>query len=83
MFVVMGCVLLIWDPIRHLMLDHGGFGMERQLAMYSEDGGLSPMGHFSQRTTQLGVLLLSVGLMWFLEAPEKLSKIFRPRALPV
>jgi len=82
-FVVMGCVFLICDPIRHLVLDHGGFGMERQLAMYNDDGGLSSMGLASKRATHLGVLLLSVGLLWFVGAPEKFSKLFRPRALPV
>lgn len=82
-FVVMGCVLLIWDPTRHLMLDHGCFGMERQLAMYNDDGDLSPIGRASKSATHLGVLFLSVGLLWFIGVPAKLVKIFRPRALPV
>lgn len=83
LFVVLGCVLLIWDPTRHLILDHGGFGMERQLAMYNSEGGLSTMGRASQRATEFGFLLLSVGLLWFLGVPEKLSKICGPRALPM
>lgn len=82
-FVVMGCVLLIWDPTRHLVLDHGCFGMERHLAMYDDDGGLSSIGRASKMATHLGVLFLSVGLLWFVGAPEKFVKIFRPRALPV
>lgn len=81
-FVVMGCVLLICDPIRHLVLDHGGFGMEKQLATYNDDGGLSPMGHAFKMATHFGVILLSIGLLWFVGVLEKISKIFRPRALP-
>lgn len=81
-FVVMGCVLLILDPTRHLILDHGGFGMERQLAMYNDDGVLSPMGRASKMATHFGIVLLSVGLLWFVGAPEKFSKIFRPQAVP-
>lgn len=82
-FVVMGCMLLILDPTRHLVLDHGGFGMQKQLAAYNEDGALTPTGLAFKRATHLGVLLLSVGLLWFVGVLEKMSKIFRPRALPV
>lgn len=82
-FVAMGCLLLIWDPTRHLVLDHGGFGMEQQLAMYNAEGGLSAMGRASQKATQLGFLFLIFGLLWFLGMPAKLSKMCGPRALPM
>lgn len=82
-FVTMGCVLLFWDPTRHLVLDHGGFGMEKQLAAYNDDGDLSPMGRASKMATHLGVTLLLVGLLWFVGALEKIFKIIRPRALQV
>lgn len=82
-FVALGCVLLLLDPTRHLMVDHGSFGMGKQLAMYNEDGDLSPIGLASKRATHLGVLFLCVGLLWFVGAPEKFVKFFRPRALPV
>jgi len=81
--VAIGCLLLIWDPTRHLALDHGGFGMEQQLAMYDSEGGLSPMGRASQKATQFGFLLLIAGLLWFLGLPEKISKMCGPPALPM
>lgn len=82
-FVVMGCALLIWDPIRHLLLDHGGFGMEKQLSMYNDHGDFSAMGHATKMATHFGIVLLAVGLLWFIGALEKIAKIFHPRALAV
>jgi len=80
--VAMACVLLMLDPARHLVLDHGGFGMEAQLAMYTSDGALSLTGRLCQRATQFGFLLLTGGLLWFLGVPEKISKTYATRALP-
>lgn len=77
--------MLLWDPARHLALDHGGFGIdEHRLAMYTPDGGLSPMGIFSQKASKLGFLFLMCGLLWFLGMPKKLSNMYQgTRPLPL
>lgn len=81
-FIAMGCGLLIWDPTRHLILDHGGLGIESRLAGYRDDGSMTPMGHASKMSTHIGVIFLAIGLLWFVGVLEKISKLFFPRALP-
>mmetsp|Transcript_31691 Transcript_31691/g.67375 ORF Transcript_31691/g.67375 Transcript_31691/m.67375 type:complete len:122 (+) Transcript_31691:726-1091(+) len=71
--VALGCVFIILDPVRHVLLDHNGVFFEpRQLAMYSETGGLSRIGKFCQVASILGICLLCVGTMWLVDLPQKL-----------
>lgn len=63
--------MLIIDPARHILLDHGGvFFEERTLAMYSSKGGLSPMGKFCQAASIIGMVFLVSGVIWHIRLPE-------------
>lgn len=69
--VIVGCVLVIIDPTRHILLDHGGvFFKESDMAMYKSGGHLSAMGHFCQKATILGIVSLVAGVMWHIRMPE-------------
>jgi hypothetical protein len=77
MAVSLGCLLLIIDPTRHILLDHGGiFFEERSLAMYARDGGLSPIGHFCQVAAIIGFTALILGVMWHMRVPEAIMRKF-------
>lgn len=69
-----GCALLLLDPMRHVLLDHGGvFFKESTLAMYSERGGLSPAGRFCRNSSIVGMLALVLGMLWYLRVPEAVA----------
>lgn len=69
----LACVLLMLDPTRHVLLDHGGvFFQERTLAMYKGPGQLSAMGRFCQAASIAGMSLLLVGVLWHMRMPEAL-----------
>jgi len=71
--VILGCLLALLDITRHVLLDHGGlFFKEQTLAMYSENGRLSPAGKFSQISTIVGLTTLICGIVWFLDIPAKI-----------
>mmetsp|Transcript_30206 Transcript_30206/g.54834 ORF Transcript_30206/g.54834 Transcript_30206/m.54834 type:complete len:139 (-) Transcript_30206:90-506(-) len=62
----LGCTLLMWDTVRHVLLDHGGvFFKIEDLVMYNHYGGLTPMGHISQSAAVFGFLMLLSGVLWF------------------
>lgn len=71
--VVTGCIVAMLDPMRHLLLDHGGvFFSPDALAMYVDGGpGLSLIGRFCQVSTVIGLCSLFVGMLCFLAIPEK------------
>lgn len=69
--VCLGCVALILDPIRHMLLDHGGvFFKEMDLAMYNNTGGLTPIGVAGQVASITGMVLLLSGILWHMEVPQ-------------
>lgn len=69
---LLGCCLVMWDFIRHILLDHGGVVFpEEALAMYRDDGGLTTMGRASQFTTITGFVIFLTGVIWFIAAPKK------------
>jgi len=73
--LTLGCCLLILDPIRHVLLDHGGvFFKEQTLAMYSVLGGLSPMGKACQIASISGMILMVSGVLWHMRMPEALLR---------
>lgn len=76
MFVLLGCVLIMLDPSRHVLLDHGGVICEPQkLAMYADsEGHLTTVGSFCRWCTIVGLGLLTVGVIWVLQLPERLLK---------
>lgn len=80
--VVLGCLLILLDPTRHILLDHGGvFFEEKSLAMYKSDGTLSPAGRSCQVATIAGLLLLFLGLVCHLQLPAKVcGSWLTPRA---
>jgi hypothetical protein len=70
-------LLLTLDPIRHVLLDHGGvFFKEATLAMYAKGGGLSPIGKFCQCSSITGLILLFSGLLWHFRVPEAIVHKF-------
>jgi len=70
-FVSLGCTLLVLDPTRHILLDHGGvFFKEQDLAMYSSTGGLSTVGMLCQCLSIAGMVLLLSGVLWHMKVPE-------------
>jgi len=76
--VVLGCLLVLLDTSRHVLLDHGGVFFEpRVLVMYSPTGGLSAIGRTCQWTTIIGLVLLFVGLMYFFQLPAKIRACFQ------
>lgn len=72
---VLGSVLVLLDPIRHLLLDHNIGG--NSLGMFSEDGGLTCVGRFCQVCTICGLLSFMAGIALFIKLPEKLSELTR------
>jgi len=71
--VILASILLILDPSRHVLLDHGGvFFEEQSLAMYNGQGKLSPIGKFCQRSSITGILMLLAGVVWHMRIPEAL-----------
>lgn len=71
--VSIGCALIILDPIRHVLLDHGGvFFQVHTLAMYSGPGQLSFAGRFCQIASIVGIALMVIGVMWHMRVPEAL-----------
>jgi len=74
--VAAGSIFLMLDPLRHVLLDHGGvIAAPTTLSMYSATGDLSFIGHTCQLATISGLCLLVVGLLWFTWLRQ------RPRAL--
>lgn len=71
---LVGVILVLLDPIRHLLLDHGGVICEPEdLAMYADgDGNLSTVGEFCRWATIIGMALIASGVMWFVGIPGKL-----------
>mmetsp|Transcript_150499 Transcript_150499/g.464391 ORF Transcript_150499/g.464391 Transcript_150499/m.464391 type:complete len:116 (-) Transcript_150499:221-568(-) len=64
--VVLGCLLLLLDPLRHVLLDHDGvFFKPQRLAMYADAAHhLTPIGKACQVCTILGMVLLIGGVIW-------------------
>lgn len=62
--VVSGCGLSLVDPLRHILLDHGGvFFEESSLSMYNDSGGLTAIGKACQVCTIVGLSSLVCGIM--------------------
>lgn len=73
----LGCALLMMDPTRHVLLDHGGvFFEEKTLAMYQGPGQLSAVGKFCQCASIAGFLLLIGGVVWHMRMPQALLAKF-------
>jgi hypothetical protein len=71
--VTVGSISMMWDVLRHVMLDHGGLVFSEQtLAMYSADGSLSAMGWTSMVLAIVGMCMVMAGMALFLKMPEKL-----------
>jgi hypothetical protein len=72
---VMSVMLLLLDPIRHILLDHGGlFFKISDLAMYCEVDGqlvLSGTGRLSQIATVAGFVLLTLALSGYFNLPQR------------
>lgn len=71
--LITACTLLILDPIRHVLLDHGGvFFEEQDLAMYLHDGSgrMSFAGKFCQCASVSGLILMLCGVLWQMRLPE-------------
>jgi len=67
--VFCGVVLLLFDPLRHVLLDHGA--QEQSLAMYTQTGDLSAAGRTCQLATIVGICMLVGGMLWFTRLCEK------------
>jgi len=76
--IVLGCLLVLLDTSRHVLLDHGGVFFEPQLlVMFTPTGDLSPIGRTCQWTTIIGLVLLFVGLASFFQLPAKIYACFQ------
>lgn len=68
----LGCIMMLVDPTRHLLLDHGGvICAPEKLAMYADDGGLSYAGQVGRWSSIIGLGFLLVGVLWVLRFPER------------
>lgn len=75
-FTTAGAFLTMIDPTRHLLLDHGGvFFHPQSIAMYTEDGGLSPVGLACMYSTRIGLTMLLLGIFLFIQIPMKILKL--------
>mmetsp|Transcript_1448 Transcript_1448/g.2591 ORF Transcript_1448/g.2591 Transcript_1448/m.2591 type:complete len:101 (-) Transcript_1448:590-892(-) len=75
--LTMGSVLLVVDPIRHVLLDHDGvFIKPEKIAMFNDDGSLSLAGRTSQLCTVSGLVLLVLGLFSFMSLDQKIKGLF-------
>lgn len=73
--LALGCFLLIIDPTRHVLLDHGGvFFSIATLAMYDGPDHLSPTGRFCQICSITGIILMIGGVMWHMRIPQTIVK---------
>lgn len=73
--LLVSCLMLILDPLRHFFLDHDGiFFRPRDLSMFAPGGGLSHIGRTCQVLTITGICGLCVGIVWYVRLPEKLLK---------
>mmetsp|Transcript_4849 Transcript_4849/g.10981 ORF Transcript_4849/g.10981 Transcript_4849/m.10981 type:complete len:110 (-) Transcript_4849:196-525(-) len=61
--LLLGALLAMFDPTRHIFLDVGLF--IDKLHMYERDGSLTPAGHFGQLGAWIGNIMLFVALVWF------------------
>jgi len=78
--IALGCLLVLVDTCRHVLLDHGGIIFEpRVLLMYSPTGGLSPVGRSCQLATIFGLVFLVVGLALFFDLHVKIRSFFKER----
>lgn len=72
---VLSTVLLLLDPIRHILLDHGGvFFQVEDLAMYTKINGhvaLSVIGRLSQIATVVGFILLLLAIAGYFNLPQR------------
>lgn len=72
-FAVFGSILMLLDVSRHVLLDHDGWLWQpATLAMYSDEGGLSPVGKFCQVSTIMGLIFLNAGVVCFLQLPARI-----------
>lgn len=70
LLTITGCMLMLVDPSRHVLLDHGGvFFKPESLAMFDDAGNLSAAGRFGQLCTISGLICLSSGVAWFMKLP--------------
>lgn len=68
----LGCVMMLVDPTRHLLLDHGGvICAPEDLVMYADNGGLTTLGKVGRWSTIMGLVFLLVGVLWVLRFPER------------
>lgn len=78
--VLVSCsvTLVMLDPTRHLLLDHGGvFFKDETLAMYGKGGVLTPVGRCCQICTVIGLTGLFSGVLWALWPAQAVSNSVR------
>mmetsp|Transcript_110810 Transcript_110810/g.201314 ORF Transcript_110810/g.201314 Transcript_110810/m.201314 type:complete len:84 (+) Transcript_110810:985-1236(+) len=75
--LIVGVMLILVDPTRHVLLDHDGvFFKPEFLSMYNYDGSLSPTGRTCQMFTIAGLVLLFTSICWFMNLGEEFYKLF-------
>lgn len=68
--VALGGILLILDPTRHVLLDHGGVFFEIDSLVMFRNHHLSPIGKISQASSIVGLGMFFIGMLWFMMVPE-------------
>lgn len=73
MLTTIGVILALLDPVRHVLLDHGGVICEpEKLAMYADgEGNLSTVGEICRWATIIGLSSVLAGVLWFLGVPGR------------
>lgn len=79
---ITGCMMMLVDPSRHILLDHDGvFFKPESLAMFDDAGNLSAAGRFGQLCTISGLICLISGVAWFMKLPAICYRLaFSPQA---
>lgn len=71
----LGSVMVTWDTVRHVLLDHGGVIVPKEsLTMYKDaDHNLSVMGFVSKWSAIVGIVLMFIGVAWIAKVFEAMS----------
>jgi len=70
--MLLGCMLVMLDVGRHIILDSNLLARSEVLAMYGDDGQLTPVGRACRFFTILGMMLIGFSVAWLVGIPDKI-----------
>jgi len=70
--LALGCTLVMLDVLRHLILDNRVLANPEVLAMYMDNGHLSPVGRTCKLLSTIGIILIGFSMAWLLGLTDKI-----------